>query len=209
MLGIVQITRQVIKEFGRQFMRTPYLSYTEQGQHAQFFSMLLDAFPPEHRYFDFSGQRICTIQNEYPTATTLGKPQRQHWDVAIVKTPPEPVMGKNPPYDYFKLVLAVEFGLNEAQEHLQDDLERLSHPGANIDCGFVVHFYRLSAPGALFSNRDWSSHSKRILRPEQVAGMVKDSSRCREIEILYGMCDPTGQHKSGLWWIDQNGISAI
>jgi len=63
----------------------------------------------------------------------LGKPQRQHWDIALIQSPPQHNHFSNiSTYDYLKLAAVVEFGLNENIVHLQDDIERLSHARANV-----------------------------------------------------------------------------
>jgi hypothetical protein len=80
------------------------------------------------------------IQKEYPTAHDLGKSKRQHWDLAVIKTPPESLPGGDQPtYDYLRLAPAVEVGLNEPEEHLREDIRRLFHEKVNIDQGFVLH----------------------------------------------------------------------
>jgi hypothetical protein len=115
------------------------------------------------RYLNWQGQKVCVVQKEYPTSNKLGKPKRQHWDIALLASPPESKIDGREAYDYLKLDAVVEFGMNEVQEHLRDDIERLSHEDANLQQGFVVHLYRLSEPGNKFSSRDWSPKSKRIL----------------------------------------------
>jgi len=44
-------------------------------------------------------------RKKYPTAGLLDKPQRQHWDIAMIKTPPERLASG--------LAAMVELGLNE------------------------------------------------------------------------------------------------
>jgi len=80
------IVHQVAKEFVLEFIANPYLCYTEHGQHARFYTMLYNALPAEQRYTKWGANTVCVIQKEYPTAGKLGKPQRQHWDVAVIKT---------------------------------------------------------------------------------------------------------------------------
>jgi hypothetical protein len=122
--------------------------------------MLYNALPADQRYTTWHDYKVCVVQKEYPTAGFLGKPRRQHWDIAVIKTPPQSLVdGIASSYDYLKLAAVVELGMNEGKEHLTDDIERLSHPGANVDQGFIIHLYRLSQPGAKLSDRDWSSAS--------------------------------------------------
>ena len=90
-------------------------------------------------------------------------------------------------------------------EHLQDDIDRLSHPDAAIDLGIVVHLYRLSESGKLFSGRDWSARSGRILSVEDVADLV----RTKPVEVYYGLHDRTGRHENCVWLIDANGMERL
>jgi hypothetical protein len=196
MPDIISAVRSAVRGFCLEFVADPYLCYTEHGLHARFYTLLYHALPAEGRYTAWQGQQVCVVQKEYATAGNLGKPRRQHWDVAVIKSPPESPLGDRPlSYDTLKLAAAVEFGMNEAEEHLVDDIERLCHPDAKVEQGFLVHLYRLSRPGARFSNRDWSPRSRRILSPERVAELA----RGRPVEVYYGMHDSTGTHPSGAW----------
>ena len=130
-------------------MSYPYLCYTEHGLHALFYTHLFNALAPTDRYLLWHGQLVCAIQKEYPTADALGKPQRQHWDVAVIRNPPQCLAGMPHSYDYLRLAAVIEFGLNEASDHLEDDIQRLSHPGGDVDQGYFVHLYRLTAPKAM------------------------------------------------------------
>jgi hypothetical protein len=197
---VLNVVRQAIAEFCRAFVEHPYLCYTEHGQHALFYTQLFNALPSEQRHTTWQGQKICVIQKEYPTAGNLGKPRRQHWDIAVLKTPPESLVTESA-YDYLKLAAVIEFGLNESKKHLVEDLRRLCHADANLMQGFVVHLYRLSQPQALFSKRDWTSGSKRVLLPQAVAELVAD----KPIEVYYALADSTGQYMPGVWRM-RNGI---
>lgn len=199
MFDQIDHVRRTARQFCVQFITSPYLCYTEHGLHALFFTMLFNSLPDTHRYIMWTGQRVCTIQKEYPTAGALGKPTRQHWDIAVIKSPPESIAGASPSYDYLRLAAAVEFGMNSTEQHLRDDISRLSHPEANVDRGFVIHLDRLSAPGTLFSGRDWSARSGRVLSKEEVAAMSSDAS----LEILYGMYDATEQRACGVWVVSE------
>ncbi len=199
----IDTIRKVIQEFCFEFIENPYLCYTEHGQHALFYSLLYSALPAEQRYIEWQGKRICVIQKEYPTAGNLGKPKRQHWDISVIKNPPEcRISNARFPYDRLRLAAVVEFGMNESLAHLVDDVERISHPDVNVEHGFVVHLYRLSKAGGKFSNRDWSPNAKRIASIEEIAQLTSD----KKVEIYYGMADSTGTHNSGLWLMKQGTI---
>ena len=191
---------QVLREFCCGFVRDPYLCYTEHGQHALFFTTLLSAIPEPERYATWSGEKVCVVQKEYPTAANLGKPQRQHWDVAVLKLPLASKLKGARAYDFFRLEAAIEFGMNERREHLADDIQRLSHPDSNVEYGFLVHLYRLSERTSLFSGRDWSPTSARIITKEEIAALVQG----KPVEVFYAMCDRTGSHENGVWVIDSD-----
>ena len=201
---MLETIRKTITNFCLEFVRNPYLCYTEHGQHALFYTMLYNAIPEEQRHITWDGQKVSVIQKEYPTAGKLGKPQRQHWDIAVLKNPPESLETKKS-YDYLKLFAAVEFGMNEAQDHLKEDIRRLCHDDANMDHRFIVHLYRLSKSGNQFSGRDWSPKSPRILTPEKVQSVLGE----RPVEIFYGMVDSTAPEKSGVWKIGAGYLDQI
>ena len=98
------------RQFCADFVAAPYVCYTEHGQHAYFFALLYAALPESSRYVLFNGHRICVIQKEYPTATNLGRSQRQHWDISVIKVPPP--SANRTRYDYLPLQAAAEFGEN-------------------------------------------------------------------------------------------------
>jgi hypothetical protein len=201
---MLEIIRNTIIDFCLEFVRNPYLCYTEHGQHALFYSMLFNALPEEQRYLTWKNQKVCVLQKEYPTAGKLGKPQRQHWDIAVLKNPPESLETKHS-YDYLKLFAVIEFGMNEAQVHLEDDIARLCHPEANLEHGFIVHLYRLSESGNPFSGRDWSPRSPRIFTPESVQEILDN----RPVEIFYGLVDSTAPEKSGVWNIRNDFLNKM
>jgi hypothetical protein len=153
------------------------------------------------RYTSWEGQKVCTIQKEYPTADKLGKPRRQHWDVAVIKSPPRSLIRGPKSYDYLRLSAVIEFGMNVGIEHLEDDIERISHPRSNVEFGFLVHLYRLSVPGAPVSGRDWSPKSKKIVSRHEIAEIIGST----ELQVYYGVADLTDTHQSGLWLIKSNG----
>ena len=185
-------------------MEHPYLCYTEHGQHALFYTRLFNALPSEQRHTTWQGQKICVIQKEYPTAGNLGKPRRQHWDIAVLKTPPESLMTESA-YDYLELAAVIEFGMNARKKHLVEDLRRLCRTDANLSQGFIVHLYRLSKPGALFSKRDWTAGSKRILSPQEVAELAADTP----IEVYYALADSTERYTPGVWRIQNGTVTAL
>ena len=200
------IVRHITKKFTLEFIRNPYLCYTEHGLHALFYTMLFNALHPNQRYTTWNNQKVCVIQKEYPTAGKLGKPQRQHWDIAVINTPPSSIITtKEYSFDYLSLLTVVEFGMNESEEHLVDDIERVCHKDANVEKGIIVHLYRLSESGYRFSNRDWSSKSKLILSRNEVARIGFGKS----VEIYYGLFDDTGKHETGAWLIYNNSIEQL
>jgi len=198
------IIRKAVRDFCLEYVEHPYLSYTEHGQHALFFQRLYKLIPPSKRHFLWNGNRACIIQKEYPTASNLGKPTRQHWDIAVIKIPPKSTEDRHS-FDYFKLDGVVEFGMNEAYDHLQDDVERMSHPDSNLDYGIAVHFHRLSKPGGFISGRDWSPKSKRIVNKDDLLEMVVNLP----IEIWYAMSDSTKSYENGVWRINTSGIEKV
>jgi hypothetical protein len=204
----IEIVRQTIRDFCVEFISHPYLCYTEHGQHALFYTMLYNALPEKQRYTEWQGKKVCVLQKEYPTAHNLGRGKRQHWDIAVLCTPPEPIPNRVKSYDCLKLSAVIEFGLNEAVEHLIDDIARLGHPSANLVQGYVVHLYRLSDAGATFSGRDWSSRSGRRRTVEDINQKVNEIAKrlpiAKTVEIYYGVVDSTNRCPSGLWNI-KNG----
>jgi len=199
--------RVVAADFCTEFVKNPYLCYTEHGLHALFYAKLYNALTPEERYTEWADHRVCVIQKEYPTAGLLDKPRRQNWDIAVIKTPPESLPGSQPSYDYLRLAAVIELGMNEDREHFEDDLSRLCHPEANVENGFIIHLYRISGPEVQVSRRDWSPNSERILTYEQVAELVEGKA----VEVFYGLADNTGEckHPSGAWRITDSNIQRI
>jgi hypothetical protein len=195
----VDTVRQTIIQSCVEFIEHPYLCYTEHGQHALFYTKLYNALPLEHRYTTWQDKKVSVVQKEYSTAGRLDKTKRQHWDIAVIKTPAESIEAKFPTYDYLKLAAVVEFGMNATLQHLKEDVRRLIHQEANVIQGFIVHLHRLSKPGTLFSNRDRSSNSTLILTPEEVT----EISRGKSVEIFYAMADSTGKYPSKVWSIKQ------
>jgi len=198
--------RVVAADFCAEFVKNPYLCYTEHGLHALFYTKLYNTLTPTERYTEWAGHRVCVIQKEYPTAGLLGKPRRQNWDIAMIKTPPESLPGSQPSYDYLRLAAVVELGMNETRQHFEDDLSRLCHRNANLENGFIIHLYRISGPeGQRISGRDWSPNSMRILTCEEVAELVEGKT----LEVFYSLADNTGRHLCGAWSITDGNIQKI
>lgn len=202
---MIKLVRETILSFCREFLEFPYLCYTEHGQHARFYHQLYQAIPEEMRYLDWKGQKVCVVQKEYPTSGRLGKPQRQHWDIAVLHSPPESVIEGPKAFDYLKLDAVVEFGMNAGKGHLVDDIDRLCHAEANLAQGFAVHLYRLSPPGNLFSSRDWSPKSKQILSAEN----IRWESLGKSVEIYLATHDSTYAQPSGIWKISDGMVDQI
>jgi hypothetical protein len=202
MTSLICTVQQVLHEFVLTFIEHPYDSYTEHGQHAIFFADLIGRLSPDDRYTYWQDKRVSVVQKEYPTAGRLGKPRRQHWDIAVIKTPTQSNFGS---YDYLRLAAAVEFGMNEAEAHLIDDIDRLCHPEANVDNGFIAHLYRLSRPGAQFSGRDWSANSRQIVTPDRIAKLTEDKA----VTVYYAVHDETGRYRNDAYLIKDGSVSQI
>jgi hypothetical protein len=95
--------------------------------------------------------------------------------------------------------------MNATEEHLVDDIERLSHLDANVKRGFIIHLYRLSTPGSPICRRDWSPRSKQIVPKETIIELSKTCS----IEILYGLADCTQPSHSEACWISCGSTRAV
>jgi len=153
--------------------------------------MLYERLPEKARFLDWNGQRVCVLQKEYPTADCLGKPRRQHWDIAVLSTPPK-AKRKNQGYDYLQLLAAIEFGMNASKVHLMDDIKRLCHKEANVKHRFVVHLYRISKAGDRFSGRDQSTNSPQALTAADIGKLLKETA----VEVYYALTDKTDSNRS-------------
>lgn len=198
---MIDLIRQTLRDFCCEFTRNPYLCYTEHGQHALFFSRLLEAMPDSSRYSKWQGQKVCVIQKEYPTAANLGKSKRQHWDIAILKTPLLSSDLKKSGFDFLRIIAVIEFGLNEDSDHLMDDIDRINHRDSNIEYGFAVHLYRFSNPKSPFSGRDWPSHSKRIASKENISNNINGKA----IEVYYAIANLTKPMENAACKITSDG----
>ena len=203
-MDLKTIIEETLEEFCEEFIRYPYLCYTEHGLHALFYTRLYNKLPCVERFHCFNGQKICVIQKEYPTEGILGKPQRQHWDIAIIDPAMDAIdknewaglQGENNPtyhaYDALKLFAVVEFGLNEGEEHLADDIKRLQ-AAEHIQHRYIVHLYRTSR-SPLFSSRDISENNKKMMTSEHkkmtdtVQAIIDDANNNnndKEITLFY------------------------
>lgn len=212
--SVMGIVSYVLRKFCLEFASQPYLCYTEHGLHALLFARLFNALWDDERFADWEGRKVFVVQKEYPTAHDLDKPKRQHWDLSVIKTPPETrAEGDQPKYDFLKLAAAIEVGLNEPEEHLREDIRRLYHEKANLDQGFVLHLYRLAKPGALISRRDWSYSSPRMVTVERARDILEEQASeaagDQEVEVLYAVAGETGAHEAGVWLIKQGQVARL
>jgi hypothetical protein len=75
----------------------------------------------------------------------------------------------------------------------------------DVDRGYFVHLYRLTAPKATQSCRDWSNQSAQTCPKECVAAMLAHTS----ITGYYGIVDAGGKYPTALWRVDGSGVTAI
>lgn len=167
-----QIIEQTIEVFCQEFMDNPYMSYTEHGFHAYFYTLLYNSISEDERYIIYKNNKMCIIQKEYPTINNLGKSRRQNWDIAIIDDNFIDAQG----YDFLPLHSVIEFGLNESAEHFEDDLKRLSAIDNNVKNRYIVHLIRVSDG---FSRRDVSeknlkSYDKIISKLKKIIITGKD-----------------------------------
>ena len=186
--------------FCERFVANPYVCYTEHGQHAYFFALLYAALPESSRYLQIEGQQVCSIQKEYPTATSLGRSKRQHWDIALSQTPPDSATPNA--YDYLPLQAVAEFGMNERINHLIDDIDRLTHNESNVADKFAFHLYRFSDGANSVSRRDWSPESEHIESFESIV----DTVRGTDVTLFFAVSDRTGRHPNGAWSIRDGNV---
>ena len=197
---MINIARNVASSFTAEFVQHPYLCYTEHGQHAYFYQLLYDSIPADQRLTTFKGQKVCVIQKEYPTPTNLGKSQRQHWDISIIKSPTETLSPESIPYDFLRLDVVIEFGMNADLDHLPEDIRRMTHESSNIGNMIAIHLYRLGEAADKLSRRDISQNSALIATFEQCIEWVGDNS----IDLYYAVYNPNGTSQA---WHYRDGIS--
>lgn len=92
--------------------------------------------------------------------------------------------------------------MNEAADHLEDDIERLCHPDANLEHTFILHLYRFSEGGKQFSGRDWSPNSPKIVTLD----VVKKLSDGRSTDIYHGTADNTKRLETGVWPVNDGSV---
>jgi hypothetical protein len=204
-IDVVSLTRTTLINFCKEFIQSPYLCYTEHGLHALFFAQLFDLLPAEYRYAELAGQRFCTIQKEYAMAHHLGRSRRAHWDISVIKLPLE-MSQRQLAFDYLKLAAVVEFGLNCDDNHLMDDIDRVSHPSANLDSGFIAHLYRISNG---FSGRDSSPKSRLLCDKTSIESVLQHRTGSPKLEVFYGIADIADPNRSGLWSITDRETTRI
>jgi len=198
--------RTTIETFCIDFIKNPYLCYTEHGIHAYFYYLLYRTLKESGLFIEVDGKKMCIIQKEYCMAYSCGKPKRQHWDIAIIKSPPEIINKMFPKYDYLALDSVVEFGLNEDEEHMDDDINRLNHPKSYVKNKFVVHLNRISKGGKKrFSKRDFSENSNKILSKDKIVEKTKNN----DIEIYFAQFHETKPQKIEAWKIYHNNSISL
>lgn len=203
-MNIIELLEKTLSSFSKEFIKSPYLCYTEHGLHARFYAQLISALPKEYLYTDVDNREICSIQKEYRTWNNLGKSKRQNWDIAVIDTASISSQG-NIDHDYLPLFSVIEFGLNELLAHLVDDIDRLDHKDANISGKrFIAHFYRLSDK---FTRRELSPKSKKILTVAKVKELLKYTKS--KIDIYFGVSDITEDNSQGLWIINKDTITPL
>jgi hypothetical protein len=178
------IVRKTIEKFCFDFLSSPFQCYTEHGIHAMFYQELMNRIPKDRQVINVNGKDISIVQKEYCMRDKSGKKNRANWDIAILS---EKQTGKPDRdlrwYDCLKLNSVVEFGLNPGEHnHVEDDIQRLSHIESGVEHGFVVHLYRLSNDvtrkdwGKRWSKRIWTSIPLTTFNSEkQINKMIQDN----------------------------------
>jgi hypothetical protein len=197
-----RMVERAAEGFCKQFLRSPYLACTEQGLHALFCSDLLSMMPAGRSHPEWRGKKVCVVQPGYRSPDNLGRSKAQHWDIAVLRTPLEPLSPRKASYDLLRLSAIVEFGLNPAREHLEDDIDRLAHGSVSADRKFIIHLYRLSAAGKRFSGRDLTPKSSQVLKVREAQGYLDARKKDPGITIYYAMSDLTGTFGSQLWRLE-------
>lgn len=203
-----EFVKEAIEQFCLEFVKKPYLCYTEHGLHARFYLTLYNLLPGDRRYINFHNEDVCVVQKEYPTAHHLNKSRRQNWDIAVLEEPVSEQKSKEKAYDFLPLNSVIEFGLNEGQEHLVEDRRRLCHEKSNVKHKFIVHLYRISHSGNPFSGRDLSEKSKRILSVQEIFDLVFVGN-CENLMTYVGVHDKTASYQNGVWVLSKSGIKQI
>ena len=191
---MLETVLQVGREFTCEFTQDPYLCYTEHGQHAYFYNQLFSAIPGEERFTYFQDQRVCILQKEYPTHSHVGRSQRQHWDISVIRTPTESTNPNYQSFDYLRLNVIAEFGLNAHPAHLEDDIERMMHADANADHLVAFHLYRLGEHAGRLSRRDISQNSTAFASLNECLQCIGN----HPVHFFYAVYNPNGE--SSAWY---------
>ena len=196
----VATTQRAVEAFCREFVKYPYLCYTEHGIHARFLLQLYTELPEHGRYAEWDGNRVCVVQKEYPTAASLGKPRRQHWDVAVLRTPLECPGDRLTTTPIVRLPPARDGGRVRAELRRRSPRRgraRLCHRASNVDDPVIVHLYRFSTGRSHVRPRHLAPG-----RPAFVRSPPSPSSRpSTRLDVYYGVADSTETYPSGLWRI--------
>lgn len=71
------------------------------------------------------------------------------------------------PYDHLPLAAVVEFGMNYDEDHVRNDIERLSHESSNVGQPLIAHLYRLDK-GKRISSRTRSKDSMTVYPKSEI-----------------------------------------
>ena len=138
------VVEKSLEDFCKKFIEHPYLSYTEHGLHAAYYHELITRLE-EHGIPTsalFRGLEVCIVQKEYRTSGDLGKSRCANWDVSVLNLPltvSDRFSENECAFDHLNLNCIIEFGLNESIDHLQDDIDRLSHGQCIANGKYIVH----------------------------------------------------------------------
>lgn len=197
-----------ILEFCREFVKNPYLCYTEEGLHALFSNRLISKVSrDEDKYGMLAGKKVSLLQNEYPSAQPFNDNKRGHWDIALLKSPLTPIGARIPQFDYLEVDSAVEFALNMGAAHLRKDIARLCpiEPGmdSHVKNKYVVHLYRLMKLGSSrFSNKDMSAKNKEYISENGVLTEIDGS----DVVVYYARVTKDDESMNTIFRIDRTGI---
>lgn len=162
-ISACKILESCLDDFIQNFIKHPYIAYTEHGHHAYFYTHLYNELGEKYLNVSLNGlgyrTKVCLVQKEYPTRTNLSKTRRQHWDISLLSFENIENENEQVKFDELKINAVVEFGLNESLEHFYDDFFRLTHKESNVQHKYLVHLFRVSESSNLVSSRDESNNS--------------------------------------------------